>query len=112
MALGIGQGNWSFSSPDFPNGANDYAATAGAPETNPYVVGPAINGFADTTGGGGNGAVHVNTGANPGANPAGTAAHWSNVFNLKGPVFWLLLFTILYLGLISLRVGARIGVGR
>lgn len=112
MALGVGVDNWSLASPDFPEGSHDWATISGNPENSPYVTGPAVDGFADTTG---TGAVHVNTGANPGANPAGRASHWSNLIDWQhGPMFWLLLAAVLYFGLIAIRVhaGAGLDIGR
>jgi hypothetical protein len=101
-------GSWNFSSPDFPGAGNsDYASTVGAPEDSPYVTGPAIGGMSDTTG---TGVMHVNTGANPGGQAEGRMQHWSNALDWRhGPLFWLMLMTILYLGLISVQVNYRIG---
>lgn len=112
MAAGLGQGDWAFASPDFPAGATDHAGLAGVEENNPYVTGPAVGGFPDTSAAG-TGAVHIATGANPTSNPAARARSWSNLLDWRhGPLFWLMLATILYFGLISVRVGARASLGR
>jgi hypothetical protein len=112
----FGQGSWSLSSPDFPMGAIDYAGVAGDGQDSPFVTGPAVGGDASTTGGAeGAGAVHVSTGANPTGNAGARMNHWSNLLDWRnGPMFWLARATILYFGLISLHVGAKVsgGIGR
>jgi hypothetical protein len=108
---GLGQRSAQFSSPDFPAGTLDQSSLHGIEEDNPYVTGPAIGGFPDTSTVAGTGAVHVATGASPSGNLAGRAQHWSNLFDWKsGPLFWMMLATILYFGLISARVGARVSI--
>ena len=110
MAQGVGQGAWQFSSPDFLTGGLEAAAGVGAGAADsPYTTGPAVGGDPDTTGGGA-GPVHVSTGASPTGSLAGRAQHWSNIMDWRhGPMFWLALATILYFGLISIRVNTRIG---
>jgi hypothetical protein len=109
MALGIGTSTWDFASPDFPAGATDFAAIAGNTEAAPFGAGPQVGGDPSTTDGAG--VQHVNTGTGTStAHPSTRAAHWSNLLDYKhGPLFWLALATILYFGLISIRVGARVG---
>lgn len=107
MALGLGQGAWSFASPDFPQGAVDYASTA-QEQGSPFdLAQPYVGGDPDTTSG--VGPVHIDTGTGNGPS-GGRAQHWSNLLDWKhGPLFWLAVATILYFGLMSLHVGARAG---
>jgi hypothetical protein len=100
----------TFSSPDFTGeGELAFSTIQGADEESPFVSGPATGGYADTTTGEGNGAQHVSTG-NTGSSGQMTANHWTNLFDWKhGPLFWLMIFTFLYLGLLSLHVSYRIG---
>lgn len=112
MPAGVGVGGWDFSSPDFPVGAADEAALGSNSEESPYVTGPSVGGYPDTSQSG-TGTVHVNTGANPGGQLAGRARSWANAFDWKnGPLFWLMVATILYFGLIAIRVNAGVSFGR
>jgi hypothetical protein len=107
MASGVGANNWGLASPDYPMGAADEGALGGNPEESPYVTGPAVDGFPDSSASG-TGAVHVNTGANPGG--ATRASNWSNLFDWRnGPMFWMMLATIAYFGLVSIHVQTRLG---
>jgi hypothetical protein len=110
MAQGVGQGAWQFASPDFISGGLDaQAAVGGGAANSPYTTGPAVGGDPDTTGNGA-GPVHVSTGASPNSNPAGRAQHWSNILDWRhGPMFWLALATVLYFGLITIRVSTQFG---
>jgi hypothetical protein len=104
MALGLGQGQWQFASPDFPTGALDYSAVADSTEQYPFAGATYLP---DTTQG--VGPTHISTGAG-GESTAGRAQHWSNLFDWRqGAMFWLAVATILYFGLVSLHVGARAG---
>ncbi len=109
MALGLGQFAGQFSRPDEPlGGINDYASLVGIDESNPMVSGPAHGGFEADPTMQGPGLVHVSTGANN--TPLGRAPHWSNLLDVKnGPMFWLLAVIVLYMGLVSVQVGARVG---
>jgi hypothetical protein len=88
MSYGLGQSQWQFASPDFPQGSQDYATIVGNGEQGPFAMGgPYTGGDPDTTQG--VGPVHVATGASaPGT--AGRAQHWSNLLDWRhGPMFWL-----------------------
>ncbi len=85
----------------------DYSTIIGDSELSPFVGGPPFGGDADTTGS----TTHISTGGNTASSStAGRAQHWSNLLDWRqGPLFWLAIATILYLGLLSLHVGARAG---
>ena len=109
MAYGLGQGTWAFASPDFPAGGAAYASVAGDGVESAFTAGPYVGGDPNTAEGAG--VAHVSTGTGTDtANPGARASHWSNLLDWKhGPLFWLALATILYFGLVSVRVGARVG---
>jgi hypothetical protein len=100
---GLGQLHGLQSSPDFPAGVLDWESLAGAEM---YGDQSASSGAAQT------GLVNMGgSGQGPGSTGAtSTMSHWSNLLDFKnGPLFWLALATVLYLGLISLHVSAGIG---
>jgi len=104
MAEGLGQTHGLQSSPDFPAGTLDWASLEAA---NMYEDQAASGGMGNT------GLVNMaGTGQGPGnsGTQPNQMSHWSNLFDFRnGPMFWLALATILYLGLISLHVSAGIG---
>ena len=113
MAQGVGVGAWNLASPDFPQGANDFAAIIGDGQGTPYVGGPTVGGDPNTAPtaieASGVGPVHIATGTGASGSPAGRASHWSNLFDPNGPLLYLMIATVLYFGLVSLRVGAKAG---
>lgn len=102
MASGLGQLHGLESSPDFPQGMDDYDSLYGADQ-----VGQSSNQSSGETG-----VVHM---GGSGQGQGGQAqpnvmSHWSNLLNFKqGALPWLAVATILYLGLVSLHVSAGIG---
>jgi len=100
---GLGQLHGVESSPDLPAGGIDYATLEGT-----FMLDQSAS-----SSGPGTGMVHMaggGTGAGSAGTPANRASHWSNLLDVKnGPLFWLMLATLGYLGLISLHVSAGIG---
>jgi hypothetical protein len=104
MAEGLGQTHGLESSPDFPYaGMEDYGGL--------YAV-DALQ--SASTAPGQTGVVHMaGTGQNGAPTPSNRTSSWANLLDVKnGPLFWLALATILYLGIVSLHISAGIGVGR
>lgn len=104
MASGLGQLHGLESSPDFPSGTMDYDALEGVFQVGQSAsASPGPSTGMVTMGGATNGTGSVGT-------PANRAANWSNLLDWRsGPLFWLMLATLGYLGLISLHVSAGIG---
>lgn len=108
--LGLGQRGAEFSSPDFPMGAADFQAMAGIDEQSDFVGGPGVGapqGAPEPQLAGVAGEANFGGSETP---AGGTQQHWSNLFSTDGPLLFMLIITILYLGLLSVRLGARIRV--
>ncbi|HWE11185.1 MAG TPA: hypothetical protein VG325_17685 [Solirubrobacteraceae bacterium] len=108
MATGLEQHGGLFDWPNVPDvGYSDWATLSGMAAAHPLVGGTAGSpGY-----GGGQRQVAV---ADPGTASVAQAAagspakaHWSELINLKGnPIGWVLIATILYLGLMHIHVRA------
>lgn len=99
---GLGQLHGIESSPDFPAGLMDFASLEGASVLDSASAQPGQTGLVHMAG----------TGQGPGnsGTVANRSSSWSNLLDLSnGPLGWLLILTLLYLGLISLHVSTRIG---
>ena len=113
MAQGVGVGAWNLASPDFPQGANDFAAIIGDGQAPPTSAAPP-SGATPTpppppSKHPASAHSHIATGTGASGSPAGRASHWSNLFDPNGPLLYLMIATVLYFGLVSLRVGAKAG---
>lgn len=96
---GLGQLHGVESSPDFSAGWEDFIALDPANT----LEQSASSGQAQT------GMVHMG-GTGSSGTPSNRTNHWSNLLDVKnGPLFWLMLATLGYLGLISLHVSAGLG---
>lgn len=107
MAQGVGQFAGEFSSPDFPDlGVATWDQMSGLQVDNPYVAGPVSGGFAPDTGDA-TGLVHLAAGDTP-AEHSGVQ-HYSELWNLNSPLPWFLGLALMFFGLVSLSVNARVG---
>ena len=117
---GLGQHDAAFASPDAPSGILDYQSIAPLHDEGTILAGQGQDPLAGTQVLNVSGmypeapmgaATHISTGSMlAGSHPGRRAQHWSNLLDVHhGPLFWLLLATIIYFGLITVQVGARVG---
>ena len=110
MAGGQGQGGGVFALPDVPSlGQETWADMAGVHPNDPLVGGRGAQGIVVN-----NAYRQVALGApDPSAGAASGApmsGNWREIFNLKGnPVGWVLIASIIYLGLAHISLQGRLG---
>lgn len=102
--------------PDLPGaGALSWAEMVGVSPESPMVGGPAVEGLGAFDVDRGGSRIATLSDAGPTTGPAaGPGVHllddWRDLFNFKGsPMPWLLLASLLVLGLMQVRVSARVG---
>src|SRR4051794_14641553 len=105
---GLGQFDAAFASPDHPDlGVATWDQMTGVETDDPYVAGPSVGGFAPDPAGS-TGLVRIGTG---GVAPedVGTG-HWSDLMNWReSPLPYFLGLSLLFFGLVTLSVNARVG---
>lgn len=107
MSMGLGQHAGEFASPDFPDfGIATWDQMSGLDVDHPYVGGPVVGGFSPDSEG--TGLVRMAAGDTP-AEISGVQ-HWSELLNWReSPLPYFLGLSLLFFGLLSLQVHARVG---
>lgn len=108
--IGLGQRAGQFADPDnLGAGIATWDQTSGVPSEDPFVTGPEVGGY-DLAPASGTGLTRIAAGGAKTAPERAGNDNWSDIMNFaQSPLPYLLIISLLLLGVASVSVSARVG---